>query len=381
MPNIPQIPIHANSQSYTTQNQPDFTTQIRNNTFIQNESYTPYDPYSYDSTQNFGTNYYELNHLQPPNIQPYHSYFDDEYFNEQNENNSSNEPILPPRNIAPQHSITHTDSTSNAPEITHGDISVNSAEISDLSALNNYAIGPVAAPASAEDIHSDSDIDIKLEKHKKKKRRPKRRKSVCKRSKSKKKKSKRKRKFCDNSSDESVYEPLEKKRKINISKNELDNYVSETVSKSKALQEFNLFLDSGECVIDATGCWCYIDKCNKSYTNKCHLKRHCDEQHIGRGYKCIYNKCNSIFKQRVQGKEHVKNIHFGDNRQWICYLCGDDFTRWWGVRRHLELNRCDIINNKKYKSTYSTVQIAKIIKDAQDGKSRNKCRVNKFHKC
>eukprot|EP01084_Bolivina_argentea_P011907 22296_1 len=49
MPNIPQISIHANSQSYTTQNQPDFTTQIRNSTFIQNESYTPYDPYSYDS--------------------------------------------------------------------------------------------------------------------------------------------------------------------------------------------------------------------------------------------------------------------------------------------------------------------------------------------
>eukprot|EP01083_Nonionella_stella_P108782 316625_1 len=164
-----------------------------------------------------------------------------------------------------------------------------------------------------------------------------------------------------------------KKRKID--KTLIDGFVTETMTRKEANKVFNEMMMNESVVMNAEGNWCYVCGCNKSFKSKCHLKRHVEEAHIGRAFRCTYPGCvydakGGVFKQRTQTKEHVKNIHFAVSSAWKCFLCDRSFTRWWGVRRHLELRRC-----KEMKKVMSDAEIKQVLDEMQAGKTRGKCKI------
>ena len=105
-----------------------------------------------------------------------------------------------------------------------------------------------------------------------------------------------------------------------------------------------------------------------------HLLRHVAEIHIGRRYQCTFDpaQCDKDFKQKSQAVEHVKNVHMDADSLWKCFLCGDTFTRWGGVRRHLQKKRC----TKMKDGDLSLIQVAEIINEAATAKCKSKCRVH-----
>eukprot|EP01083_Nonionella_stella_P012756 36068_1 len=186
-------------------------------------------------------------------------------------------------------------------------------------------------------------------------------------------KTSRKRSRKEMSDDEDCNGNCTKKRKID--KTLIDGFVTETMTRKEANKVFNEMMMNESVVMNAEGNWCYVCGCNKSFKSKCHLKRHVEEAHIGRAFRCTYPGCvydakGGVFKQRTQTKEHVKNIHFAVSSAWKCFLCDRSFTRWWGVRRHLELRRC-----KEMKKVMSDAEIKQVLDEMQAGKTRGKCKI------
>ena len=81
------------------------------------------------------------------------------------------------------------------------------------------------------------------------------------------------------------------------------------------------------------------------------------------------------FKQSSQCREHIMNVHdvwcskqFCDNKKsaWSCNRCGDPFTRWYGVKRHLALVRCSTLKNGSRKMLLTTEQIEEMIEEARE---------------
>ena len=141
---------------------------------------------------------------------------------------------------------------------------------------------------------------------------------------------------------------VEHMRTKNEAKQVMEKYIEETMNRKEIYQRFMELIETGEVEINDTSFLCHINECGKTFKSRCHLKRHVNEIHFGRRYKCTFPDCTysehgGNFKQKTQAKEHVSNVHFRLKREWQCVLCGDDFTRWSGVKLHLELQRCRLL--------------------------------------
>jgi len=125
----------------------------------------------------------------------------------------------------------------------------------------------------------------------------------------------------------------------------VESYIAETMSKLETSQRFAEFVRVGKVEIGEDVLKCHLNGCGKTFKARHHLKRHVDEIHVKRRYKCLYENCpyskkGKDFRQKSQCREHVKNVHFQFSSEWSCCFCSQRFTRWNGVKRHLELNRC-----------------------------------------
>ena len=133
-----------------------------------------------------------------------------------------------------------------------------------------------------------------------------------------------------------------------ISDDIIKEYIGETHSVGQARAIYLKYLKEKQCIKVHDGWKCMVGgKCGKSYKSRCHLKRHIDEIHIGKRYFCKYGDCGIKVRQRDTLKEHIRNTHFDVEKPWHCFLCGEVFSRWCGVRRHICLKRCKLL--KKYK--------------------------------
>ena len=133
-----------------------------------------------------------------------------------------------------------------------------------------------------------------------------------------------------------------------ISDDIIKEYIGETHSSKETRVTFLKYLKEKQCIKVENGWKCMVGgKCGKTYGDKTHLKRHIDEIHIGRRYFCTFCNCGMKVRQRGSLKEHIRNTHFDVEKPWHCFLCGDVFSRWCGVRRHICLKRCKLL--KKYK--------------------------------
>ena len=140
----------------------------------------------------------------------------------------------------------------------------------------------------------------------------------------------------------------------------IEKYIEKTMNRKQTSQRFMKVIESGEVEINETSFLCHINECGKTFTSRSHLKRHVNEIHFGRRYKCTFPDCahaqrGGDFKQRTTAKEHVSNVHFRLKREWQCVFCGDEFTRWLAVKRHLELQRCRLLKAEGRTMTTSDV--------------------------
>jgi len=158
----------------------------------------------------------------------------------------------------------------------------------------------------------------------------------------------------------------------------VDDYIEETMSTKECRVIFVKMQKNNEvtCTGD-DGNWCHIGECaaiNKCYGKKCHLKRHVDEMHIGRRFRCTFPGCvydakGKTFRQKGPAKEHINNTHFGVDSLWKCCFCGDKFSRWNGVKRHLVLRRCKFV-----KKQFNAQKKQEIIDKAESGELQMECK-------
>ena len=161
-------------------------------------------------------------------------------------------------------------------------------------------------------------------------------------------------------------EPSTKKRRSTA--RELEECITETITAKECRKKFDVFVKNGDCVISGKDKYlCRIDGCNKKYKVKCHLKRHVDEIHLGRMFEC--SECGADYKQKSQCKAHLRNVHFNCGETWHCPYCMDEFSRYGGVKRHLQLKRCKVI---KYKMLPAK-EIKLILADADNDKIKEEC--------
>merc|ERR1719242_1101500 len=162
-----------------------------------------------------------------------------------------------------------------------------------------------------------------------------------------------------------------------ISSNNVNDFIAETMSTKECKVIFDEMIRRGEVKCTVDGNWCNIGKCaevKKRFGKKCHLKRHVDEEHIGRRFRCTFPHCSydgagKRFRQKGPAKEHINNTHFKAESLWKCCFCGDTFSRWNGVKRHLVLKRC-----KYLKLSCSDEKKQEIVNKAKSGELQSKCK-------
>ena len=166
--------------------------------------------------------------------------------------------------------------------------------------------------------------------------------------------------------------PAAVKTECTLTNKQLDQWITDNIDPKVCKKLFKQHEKNGT-VTTREGCHqCHIDGCGKKYGSRCHLRRHVDEIHTGKKFVCKWGQCHSKFKQKSQAREHIRNSHLSDTPKWHCFICNEDFTRWGGVKRHLEEGRCDYLKGKK--GDFTQAQIDAIKNDTHLDLNKGQCR-------